>query len=304
MIKHLPFQKDFIKAVENPAYDVVALSGPRGLSKTYLAGHILARCLTPGDVLHESGTEYVLGSASLDQARLTFGFIREALENVVDVDGKAAYRFIDSVTRLGATHRASNTKLRVISSSGKGAMGIVRTKIAVLDEPGALELVGGELLATALFTAQGKPGSKLKVVMVGTLSPMATRAGHWWYDLVHAGGKGKTHVQLFQGELEGWDKWSTIRRANPLANIDAGFREKLLEERNAARLNTRLKAQFLSYRLNLPTADAAQMVLTVEDWQRVLRRDVKEREGRPIVGVDLGQSRAWSTAVALCPMDG
>ena len=32
-----PFQKEFEKAVENPAYDTVAISGPRGLGKTFLA---------------------------------------------------------------------------------------------------------------------------------------------------------------------------------------------------------------------------------------------------------------------------
>ena len=31
-----PFQRRFIKAVESDAYDVVALSGPRALGKTYL----------------------------------------------------------------------------------------------------------------------------------------------------------------------------------------------------------------------------------------------------------------------------
>ena len=294
-MKHLSFQKEFIRAVENPKLDTIILSGPRGLGKTYLAGFVLARCLTPGDSLNVPGSEYILGSASIEMARLTYGFIRETLEPTGE------YSFIDSATRLGITHRPSNTKLRVISSSGKTAMGIVRCPIAVLDEPGALDLKNGELLSTALLTAQGKPGSKLKVLMIGTLSPGGVRAGHWWFDLVHGGSKGRTHVQLFQGDLETWDSWQTIRRANPLANVDAGFREKLLEERNAARLNTRLKAQFLSYRENLPTADEAEMVLSVLDWRRVLRREVKERQGRPLVGVDLGQNRAWSTAVSLWP---
>ena len=36
----------------------------------------------------------------------------------------------------------------------------------------------------------------------------------------------------------------------------------------------------------------------MEDWQRALARDVAPREGRPIVGVDLGGGRAWSAAVA------
>ena len=104
------FQRDFIKAVENPAYDTVALSGPRGLGKTFIAAHVLARCLTPGDVLHQPGKEYILGAASIEQARLTYAFIRSELEPTGE------YRWIDSATRLGATHVSSNTKLRAISS--------------------------------------------------------------------------------------------------------------------------------------------------------------------------------------------
>ena len=100
-----PFQRRFIKAVESSSYDTVALSGPRGLGKTFLAGHVLARALTPGDKLNQPGAEYVLGAASLDQARMTYAFVRAALEPTGE------YRFIDSTTRLGITHKASNTKL-------------------------------------------------------------------------------------------------------------------------------------------------------------------------------------------------
>ena len=46
------FQRDFERAVEDPRYDVMALSGPRSLGKTWLAARILARCITPKDVLH------------------------------------------------------------------------------------------------------------------------------------------------------------------------------------------------------------------------------------------------------------
>ena len=128
-----PFQRRFIKAVESSSYDTVALSGPRGLGKTFLAGHVLARALTPGDIavhripsypgkghasrqLNQPGAEYVLGAASLDQARMTYAFVRAALEPTGE------YRFIDSTTRLGITHKASNTKLRAISSNAKSAI--------------------------------------------------------------------------------------------------------------------------------------------------------------------------------------
>lgn len=289
----LRFQREFIAAVEDERYDTVAISGPRSLGKTFIAAHVLARCMTPGDVLNQPGREYVLGAASLEQARLTFQFIREALEPTGE------YRWIDSSTRLGATHVKSNTKLRAISSNAKTSFGLVGVPVVVVDEPGSLEVVGGQLLADSLFTAQGKVGSKLKLILAGTLAPVATKAGHWWWELVMAGTNKSTHVQHFHGETEGRDSWAVIKRANPLVMVDSGFRRKLLEERDAARVDTRLKARFLSYRLNIPSGDESTVLLSVPDYQKVTARAVPERVGRPIVGVDLGGGRAWSAAVAL-----
>ncbi len=94
-------------------------------------------------------------------------------------------------------------------------------------------------------------------------------------------------------------RWPEIRRVNPLVAVSADFRRKLLEERDAARRDSRLKARFLSYRLNLPTGDESTMLLTVDDWDRVAARPVAGREGRPIVGVDLGGGPAWSAVVAI-----
>ena len=98
---------------------------------------MLTRCLTPGDPLHVSGSEYLLCAASIEQARLCFRFVREWLEPTGE------YRFIDSATRIRILHKGSNTTLRVLSSNGKTAMGIVNTSIAVADEPGSWEINGG-----------------------------------------------------------------------------------------------------------------------------------------------------------------
>ncbi len=293
MIKLRKFQRDFIRAVENPKYDTVALSGPRSLGKTFIAAWVLTRCMTPGDVLHQPGKEYVLGAATLPQARLTYSFIRAALEPTGE------YRWIDTATRLGATHKASNTKLRAISSNAKSSFGLVNVPIVVIDEPGALEITGGQMLADSLFTAQGKVGSRLKLILAGTLAPMATGAGHWWWDLLAEGTKGRTHVQVFQGDAETWDQWSTIRKANPLIGLDSHTRKVILEERDAARGDGRLKARFWSYRLNRPSSDQSTVLLTVDDWQRVVSREVPPRAGKPVVAVDLGAGRAWSAAVAI-----
>ena len=66
-------------------------------------------------------------------------------------------------------------------------------------------------------------------------------------------------------------------------------------------MDSRLKGRFLSYRLNRPSGDESEVLLTVGDWERVTAREAPERVGRPIVGVDLGGGRAWSAAVALYP---
>ena len=284
------FQKRFIKGALAPGIDVAGLSIPRGNGKSWLAAHILRRCLSPGDSLHVPGSEYLLCAASIEQARLCYRFIRAELEP------GGGYSFIDSATRIGITHRASNTRLRVLSSNGKTAMGIVNCPLLVADEPGSWEVVGGTLMYDAIVTALGKPNSPMRAIFIGTLAPSM---GGWWHDLIADGSVDTTYVQALQGDTECWDTWAEIRRCNPLTAISGDFRKRLLVERDAARLDSRLKARFLSYRLNVPSGDESEVLLTVTDWERVTAREVPEREGRPIVGVDLGGGRAWSAAVAL-----
>ena len=176
-------------------------------------------------------------------------------------------------------------------------MGIVDCPLLVADEPGAWEINKGELMSDAIETALGKPGSPMRVIYIGTLAPALP--GGWWPKLVDGGSKGSTYVQALQGDPDKWDSWAEIRRCNPLVEVSADFRRKLLEERDDARADSRLRARFLSYRLNRPSADEATMLLEAQDWQNVLRRPVAAREGAPIVGVDLGGGRAWSAALAL-----
>ena len=292
MIELLPSQRRFLSGALAPGIRTAALSLPRGEGKSTLAAYILERCLTPGDALFEAGAEYLLCAASIEGARHVYRPIRAELEPTGE------YTFLDSQMRLGITHKPTNTKLRVMSSNAKTAFGIVGTPLLVADEPGAWEIVGGGLLHDAIQTAQGKPLSSLRVVYVGTMAPMGA-PGHWFYDLVDSGSHGSTFVQALVGDAETWDKWPTIRKVNPLKAEYAESRAVLLEERDAARRDSRLKARFLSYRLNVPTQDEARQLLTVDDWKLVEARPQGLPSGRPIVGIDLGGGRAWSAAVAV-----
>ena len=280
----LGFQKKFIKEATRPGIDTAALSVPRGNGKSFLAALIAAQALPT----LPSGYEIALAAASIEQGRIVFRFIRQML-------GERGYRYLDSSTRCSIS-TASGARLRVVGSNGRTAMGLVNTPLVIADEPGAWEVNGGQLLHDAIQTAQGKPGSPLRVVYIGTLAPSTSG---WWHDLIDGGTQGRVYVQVLQGDLEKWDRWSEVSRVNPLWRVDSNFRLKLLEERELARKDTRLKARFLSYRLNLPTQDESEMVLTPDDYRAMIARPVPDRIGSPIVSVDMGGGRAWSAAVAI-----
>ena len=285
-----PFQRQFLQKATQQRIDTSCLSLPRGNGKSWLAGHLVSRVLSPDDDLFVPNTESVLCAASLEQARIVFRFARGELEP------RGGFRFLDSHQRIGITHVETNTRLRVIGSNGRTAMGLVNTPWVICDEPGSWEVNGGQLLHDAIETAKGKPGSPLRAVYIGTLAPSMSG---WWHDLVETGTHGSAYVQALRGNPDKWDLWAEIRRCNPLTAVSPEFRAKLLDERDQARRDSRLKARFMSYRLNIPSGDESTMLLTVDDWKEVLHRDVRERSGKPIFSYDLGGGRAWSAVVAI-----
>ena len=279
-----PFQKRFIKRALAPGVDTACLTLPRGNGKSWLAAHIAAQELQRIS-RHE---EIALCAASIEQGRIVFRFVRQML-------GEDGYRYLDSSTRCAIT-RSDGARLRVIGSNGKTAMGLVNTPLVIADEPGAWEVNGGQLMADAILEAQGKPGSPLRAIFIGTLAPAESG---WWHELIDSGTQGSTYVQALRGNPEKWDSWREIMRVNPLAKVSPELRAKLKQRRAEGQGDTRLKARFLSYRMNCPTQDETRMLLEVDDYQRMLERPTPERTGRPICSLDLGGGRAWSAALAV-----
>ena len=66
------FQRRFIRGATAPGIDTAVFCQPRASGKSWLAGHLVARVLTPGDALFRPGTESVLCAASIEQARIVF----------------------------------------------------------------------------------------------------------------------------------------------------------------------------------------------------------------------------------------
>ena len=297
-----PFQRRAVKALESGRFDTVVLSLPRSQGKSTLAAMLCWRALTPGDGLFVAGAESHLVASSIGQARsVVFKVLRRLVE---DSTAAPDYKVSESANACHIRHRATNTRVSVKAPTAKSTLGLVGCPLVVVDEPGSYDLDGGAALWSALATALGKPDSPLRLFVIGHLAPKATAAGHWFFDLVARGSHGRTYVQAIRGRLDKWDQASEIRRCSPLSWSFPASRAKLLEERDDARSDTSKKAEFASYRLNAPLQDEQTVLLTAADWLMMVARPVGEPSGRPIVGIDLGQNRAWSTAVAVWPSTG
>lgn len=286
------FHADFVRDAFAPGIELAALSVPRGSAKTWLAGNLAALAVTPDSPLFEPGREVLGVSASLEQSRVMLQFCREAL-----ADREGDYRWLDSGQRLAVTHKASGAKLRILSSSGKRAMGLANFGTIFADEPGSWEARGGTLLWDALRTSLGKQGGQ-RLVLIGTRAPAP--ADSWWPTLLETGSGVGTHIEVRSApEDSPWDAWDTIRAVNPMVMLNSNLRKTILRERDEARRNDALRPAFEAYRLNRQVDVRTEVLIAADAWRRVEARQVPDREGRPIVGVDVGAERSWSAAWCL-----
>ena len=295
----LKFQEKFLEKAFSEWCRLAVLSIPRGNAKSWLAAKAAVRSMDP---LHPwyagDGKEVVLVAGSIPQARAVFGQFREMIEASGSAD---SYRWKDSERSLACLHKETRTRFRVLSSLGRGSMGLVGVRLAICDEPACWKPSDGELLYRAITTAQAKPSSPLRVLFIGTEAP--AHPNSFWPRLIASGTSRKEgrYVQTLAMDPKKFHEWSEVRRVNPLV---CGIKEtnKILRQKwMQAKRDPAEKAAFLSYHGNCPTGDAISELLSVSDWEAVLDRKAAERDGDYILGFDLGQGRAWSCAFAYWP---
>ena len=295
----MPFQKRFLARSLSPDLAISCLTTPRGAGKSLLASRLLAEAL-PGGKLFVPAAESVLLAGSMNQARAVFRFLRAMYPCAKHLDKKCprcGLRWLDSMQRIGVTHWPSDTKITVRGKSGKLALGLVNCPVIVGDEPGSWDVEGGQTMVDALITSAGK--TRQLLCLIGTLAPGAE--GGWWRDLIAAGCQPGVYVQTLAGNPAKWDQWREVLRVNPVAKVNTILRSALRRELDEAKRDSRAAARFKSYRLNIPSADDVSVLLTVDEFERVVAREVPPRVGRPVVGIDCGAGRAWSAAVAVWP---
>ena len=213
----LPFQKAFVAALtrKEKAPDILGLSCPRGNGKSWLCGQLIARSLTPGDVLHEDAVENILVSSSRAQAKIVLEFARESLG---DTPG---FRWSDT----GVIHKASRARVRIISSDSRRSLGLgAHCRWIVCDEPAAWAPTAGKRLWDAMATSLGK--RQTQILAVGTLAPAPlTGPGAWWPDFIKQGSGDGRHVSLLQADPEKWRDFDEVLRVNPVSAVNPHLRK-------------------------------------------------------------------------------
>ena len=290
----LPFQNEFVAALsrKDDPPEIAALSVPRGNGKSWLCGGLVARALTPGDALFEPGVENILVSSSTNQARITLEFARAALG---EADG---YRWNNN----GVLHLASRARVRIVSSDARRALGLgANVRIIIADEPGAWSPIQGRRLWDAMLTSLGK--RRTQIIVVGTIAPgQLTGVGAWWSDFIKQGSGDGRHVALLQADPAKWRDFDEVLRCNPVSSINPYLRETLEREHRAALKSERAARTFRQFRCNIPGDPVeSQPLITTAEFARVVARPVPPAEGKPIIGVDLGGTRSWSSACAVFP---
>ena len=302
----LPWQRKVVAVVEQADTPIVIVSVPRAQGKSWLAGRLVARCLTPGDPLFVMGGESALISNTRAQARFVTNFARQFLaETQSNID--KVYSFAMSANGPGSiTHKPTGTAIKTFAANPRYVQGLVGCRLVIADECGSWKGVNGLATWEALTTALGK--QKMTIFAISTIAPSAPNT--WWYEAV-LGEDGDDEGDgvfryVLKGDLDKWASWPEIIRVNPAALINTRLHRQLKTELGKAQRSERAKREFLAYRLNVPVVGdpEAEPVLPLEDWQAVRDRAVAERVGPCIAGIDAGGSTSFSAAAGYWPTTG
>jgi len=301
MIRLQPFQDRFLSNAFKRGVRLAILSVPRGQGKSSLMAWILAQCLNPeSDMFIGRGADLVLVAGSIEQAGYCFKPLRNQLE---ELDAKG-YSFTDSSRSLGVRHKASNARLRVISSNANRSLGLgATTKLVVADECSSWNAREGQSMFNALTTSQGKPGNEsMRIICISTLAP-AFNPEHWFRRLVAEGTdmRAGRYVQQISGNLKKWKSRAELKRCNPLSEVFPESLKILERELAEAKTDPAKEAVYKQFRLNIPVADESEVLLSSQQFQVMVERETAECHDWEslIFGVDLGGSRSWSSVVCI-----
>ena len=292
----LPWEARFVRgAFGQPGH--AALSVARGNGKSALVAGIAAAVVDPAGPLHGNRRECVAVASSFDQSRIIFEDVLAFLRARYDLTDRKEWRLQDSANRAIVEYRPTGARVRTIGSDPSKAHGL-RPALALIDEPAQHDAAKTDRMLAAIRTGLGKtPGSKM--IALGTRPALDS---HWFARTLDGSGVGYAQVHAARpGDAP--FQVRTMRRANPSMTHLPSLAAELRAEAADARRDESLLAAWRALRLNGGVHDVRIEVLIGSDtWAR--HTADAPREGRPVWGLDLGQSEAMAAVASYWPATG
>ena len=292
----LPWERRFVRgAFGQPGH--AALSVGRGNGKSALVAGIAAAVVDPAGPLHGNRREAVAVASSFDQSRVIFEDVLSFLRARYDLADRKTWRVQDSANRATVEYRPTGARVRTIGSDPSKAHGL-RPALALIDEPAQHDAAKSDRMLAAIRTGLGKvPGSKM--IALGTRPALDS---HWFARMLGGAGVGYSQVHAADPDDPPFTV-RTMRKANPSLDHLPSLAAELRAEAAEARQDEALLPAWRSLRLNGGVHDVAvQVLIGADTWAR--HTGDAPREGRPIWGLDLGQSEAMAAVSAYWPASG
>ena len=294
LIRLLPWQRRFLRGAFKVEGDA-ALSVARGNGKSTLVAAIA--CAVVDGPLRQSRAEVVCVASSFAQGKIIFEHVVAFLESAGhDLTDRRLWRVQDSQNVATVEHKATRARVRCIGSDPKRAHGLAPV-LVLADEPAQWEGTKRDAMLAALRTAMGKlDGSRL--IALGT---RPADDEHWFAKML-AGGADYAQSHHAR-DTDPPFRVRTWRKANPSLSIMPALEKRIRKEAADAKRDPSMLAAFQALRLNLGTDDTVQStLLDASTWRRITGD--ASREGRPVWGLDLGQTEAMASCAAYWPATG
>ena len=300
-LKLATFQKTFVRGALADGVMVGVLSIGRGNAKTALsAGLSLGALMGIWDA--QPRREIIFAARNRDQARIAFQFLVGFIEGLSE-DEQELF-IIRRGSKLEVEYSGNGGGLaRCIAADGKSILGGAPT-LAVLDERGAWEPVRGDNLENAILSGLGKRNGR--ALIISTSAPDDANTFSRWLDEPPPGTYRQEHRPEFGLPADDLD---SLLIANPGATEGIGATPEWLVAQ-ARRAMARGGSALSSFR-NLNRNERCHeenrnSLLTVDEWMaaEVAPDELPAREGKCILGIDLGGSRSMSAAAAYWPATG
>lgn len=300
-----PFQVKFIEAFLEPGVSTGVLSCGRGNGKSCLAA-VLAIADFMGLITNQRDRHTQIFAGSFTQAAITFNFVLAMLRS-----SHPKVLIPCSVQNSSTSRKLQSPEGHVIqafSADSNRALGYAGT-LAICDETGSWP-AKGQLMEASLRSALVKrEGARIMHI-----STTAGKDEHFFSAIEDDASEG-TVSHVYRGRTDvmyGEELEQNLKDANPgLGHPGFPLRmEELLQQATRAnRMGGMEAAGYRRFNLNrrVELAEVSQMLMPVEEWRKQVEvepQNLPAREGRLIVGLDVGMGFAMTGAVAYWPDSG